>query len=58
MKKDYPSTKLVAVLCTTTNHINLISTGKSKQEGLLQPGHITSSKNFKTPFFIDISNFC
>ena len=28
------------------------------KKGLLHPGHITHSKNFKTPFFRDISNLC
>ena len=27
-------------------------------QGRLQPGHITRSKNSKTPFFGDISNSC
>ena len=27
-------------------------------QGLLQPGHITCSKNFKTPFFGDIFSSC
>ena len=26
------------------------------RQGLLEPGHITRPKNFKTPFFRDISN--